>query len=457
MPHDNTRSLWELTAASGLSSNRFIADRASRITMTELVKPNAGREGRELLAGRSVLISCDRQLPAVLAVLSLDGLARRIVLCPPDFPATFLPDVMAQAEVDLIIGDGSGPAARFNCRVPTVEPAFAETTGRSHDTEWLLFTSGTTGQPKLVVHTLGSLAGPLNQGPVVTESSIWGTFYDIRRYGGLTILFRALLGGASMVLSQSDETIQDFLTRAGQAGVTHMTGTPSHWRQALMSEASELIDPGYVRLSGEVADQAILDNLRAAFPKAEIAHAFASTEAGFAFDVRDGKAGFPAHLVNQIGGKADLRVKDGSLHVRSNRAASGYVTATHLLKDQEGFIDTGDMVERQGDRYYFLGRRDGIINVGGQKVHPEEVEALINMHPSVRMVRVRSRPNPIVGAIVVADVVIQPDCVRPFDAIRNEIQTACREALPAHKVPAIVRQVQELSLAGSGKLVRRDA
>ncbi len=79
------------------------------------------------------------------------------------------------------------------------------------------------------------------------------------------------------------------------------------------------------------------------------------------------------------------------------------------IAEADGFVDTGDMVELRGDRYYFVGRRDGIINVGGLKVHPEEVEAVINRHPGVRMSLVKARKSPITGAVVVADVVARLD------------------------------------------------
>ena len=130
-------------------------------------------------------------------------------------------------------------------------------------------------------------------------SVLWSTFYDIRRYGGLQIFLRALLGGGSLVLSSAQESTGDFLIRAGAQGVTHISGTPSHWRRALMSPSAHRIAPRYVRLSGEIADQAILDDLRALYPEAKIAHAFASTEAGVAFEVGDGLAGFPASLIGQ--------------------------------------------------------------------------------------------------------------------------------------------------------------
>jgi acyl-CoA synthetase (AMP-forming)/AMP-acid ligase II len=145
-------------------------------------------------------------------------------------------------------------------------------------------------------------------------------------------------------------------------------------------------------------------------------------------------------------------VVDGSLRIRSNRMASHYLGENGSLVDADGFVDTGDMVELRGDRYYFVGRREGIINVGGLKVHPEEVEAVINQHPGVQIARVRGRPSPITGAIVVADIVIrQPSS---FASIKHEIVEACRRALPAHKVPVILREVPSIDLMGSGKMAR---
>ena len=161
-------------------------------------------------------------------------------------------------------------------------------------TEWILLTSGTTGRPKLVAHTLESLAGAIDSDHTPDGKIIWSTFYDIRRYGGLQILLRAVLTGKSLVLSDSKESTTDFLLRAASHGVTHISGTPSQWRRALMSPAARVITPKYVRLSGEVADQAILKNLQAFYPLARVAHAFASTEAGVAFEVNDGIAGFSA-------------------------------------------------------------------------------------------------------------------------------------------------------------------
>ena len=84
-------------------------------------------------------------------------------------------------------------------------------------------------------------------------------------------------------------------------------------------------------------------------------------------------------------GDVDIKIEENSLRIRSARTATHFVgTDKSTLTDSTGFVDTDDIVERRGKRYYFLGRRSGVINVGGLKVHPEEIEALLNRHPAVQ-------------------------------------------------------------------------
>ena len=306
----------------------------------------------------------------------------------------------------------------------------------------------------MLVHSFASLSAPIGDGG--DADVVWGTFYDIRRYGGLQILFRAMLGHGSFVMSGAGEATGAYLLRLGAHGATHVSGTPSHWRRALMSPEAHAISPRYVRLSGELADQGILNALHAAYPDAMVSHAFASTEAGVGFEVDDGLEGFPASLVDGAGAVA-LRVHDGSLRVRSARNALRILGETSsALADADGFVDTADMVERRGDRYYFLGRRSGVINVGGLKIHPEEVEAAINRHPAVRMSMVRSKKSPITGALVTADVVLKdgPEWSWPGD-VQREILQICRDNLAPHKIPRTIRFVPALDIAGAGKLARR--
>jgi acyl-coenzyme A synthetase/AMP-(fatty) acid ligase len=444
---------------------RFFWGRAASACFTDLDRGTSLGGGLAELAGRSVLLATASQLTTALALIELDGCVRRIVIMPPDVDTANLGAVVAAAEADAAVVDDDSPqcaALDLPVRVfcaPTVVPTHTNPPA-SYRTEWLLMTSGTTGVPKLVAHDLTSLAAAVKARSVADGAAVWGTFYDIRRYGGLQMYLRAVLGGASLVLSSAGEPISDHFARLAQHGVTHLSGTPSHWRRALMDTAIRTVAPRYVRLSGEIADQPVLDRLRAAFPQAAIGHAYASTEAGVAFDVNDGLAGFPAAYIGPVRDGVEMKVfSDGSLRIRSPRAASSYAGTELALADADGFVDTGDIVERRGERYYFIGRKGGIINIGGLKVHPEEVEAVINQHPQVGMSRVWSKQNPITGSIAVADIVLksEQDASGAQQAvIKDDILKLCRETLPRHKVPAAIRFVPALGIGDAGKLARRE-
>jgi acyl-coenzyme A synthetase/AMP-(fatty) acid ligase len=411
------------------------------------------------LVGRSVVIDTRDQFAAALALIELDGTARRLILCPPDLAVEHRRAVVEKAEADAIVSDrrnddADWPVPRFVMCHGSVTPALATPAGRFH-TEWVLMTSGTTGAPKMVAHTFDTLTAPIRNRTGRQHSVVWGTFYDIRRYGGLQILLRAVLGHASFVVSGVHESTASYLLRLGRLLATHISGTPSHWRRALMSAEARAIAPRYVRLSGEIADQGILNALRACYPHARIGHAFASTEAGVGFEVDDGLEGFPASIVGNAG-EVQIGVEGSSLRIRSERMAVRLVGDDARLVDEGGFVDTGDIVERRGDRYYFLGRRSGIINVGGLKVYPEEVESAINRHPAVRMSMVRPAKSSIVGSLVAADIVLEqtPDVSADAAAFKREILQICIDTLAPHKVPATIRFVPTLEFAAAGKLAR---
>jgi acyl-coenzyme A synthetase/AMP-(fatty) acid ligase len=454
-------TLRDRVAAS--AGERFLWDRAASVSVTGLLHGTALSGRRAALAGRSVVIATSSQLTAALALIELDGVARRLTILPPDVSTEHVRELMLRAEADAIIIDEATPAnlafdalLRVFC-APAIA-ALDDDALPQAQTEWLLLTSGTSGVPKIVAHTHASLTAPISAAKQPNLAPVWGTFYDIRRYGGLQIFLRAMVGGTSLVLSSADEPIADHLTRLGRHGVTHLTGTPSHWRRALMSPEIRKIAPRYVRLSGEIADQAVLDSLRATFPEAAVGHAFASTEAGVAFEVNDGLAGFPTSYLAEARNGVEMKVVDGALHIRSPRTAARYVgDGQPSLLDAVGFVDTGDMIELRGDRYIFAGRKGGIINVGGQKIHPEEIEAVINRHPQVRMSLVRPRKNPVTGAVVIADVVLRGEGARTNAEaeIGNDILAHCRAALPRHKVPVAIRFVPSLDVAATGKLARR--
>ncbi len=259
-----------LRQAGGLDG-LTIADREASVALASTVAGFRDSALAERFHGRSVLVATGGQRAAALAMLAIDGIARRMVLVPPGMTSEQTASILRDAEIDIAVTDDAFPHADALAGADRIAADLAATAGDAslapQQTEWVLTTSGTTGQPKLVAHTLDGLAGGINTSVSPEPGTVWATYYDIRRYGGLQVFLRAMLGPSSLVLSDPDEPIRDFLQRVGRAGVTHILGTPSHWRMALMSSAVADIAPRYVRLSGEIADQAILDQLKAAFPR----------------------------------------------------------------------------------------------------------------------------------------------------------------------------------------------
>ena len=130
--------------------------------------------------------------------------------------------------------------------------------------------------------------------------------------------------------------------------------------------------------------------------------------------------------------------------------------------DSLRFVDTEDMIELGDDRYLFKDRRAGVINIGGFKVYPEEVESIINLHSAVRMSLIKARRNSIIGNLIVAYVVLIV-CSRELKsqgrdvALHNVIFAACRDRLDRHKVPTMLYFAASLDLMGGGELASSHA
>src|SRR5438445_3649786 len=232
MPPGKWGSLWSALRGAGPLAERGLWGAEGSVGFGELMRGSSLGGRLEELGGRAVLVATRDQLTTALALIELDGVARRLVLCPADLPLEDVPFIMATAAVDAVVAEraaleaGAPSVGAFVTCSPRLEPTDAERTGR-HQTEWILLTSGTTGVPKLVVHTLASLAGAIKRDRGLAGPAVWSTFYDIRRYGGLQIFLRALLGGGSLVLSSAAASTGDCLTRAGGRGGRDVAGTPA--------------------------------------------------------------------------------------------------------------------------------------------------------------------------------------------------------------------------------------
>ena len=185
---------------------RTISDAQRSVSLTDILGHSCLIGRFRELSGRSVLLATSGQLQSALAMIELDGVARRMLLCPPDLDPDHIQALLAQAEIDAIVTDrplhqcDAGSYLVVGVGLPERAGAGWKT---ERATEWLMLTSGTAGLPKIVGHTLDGLAGAIiAEGTARHPNASWATFYDIRRYGGLQIFLRAVIGGGSIVLSE---------------------------------------------------------------------------------------------------------------------------------------------------------------------------------------------------------------------------------------------------------------
>lgn len=208
-----------------------------------------------------------------------------------------------------------------------------------------------------------------------------------------------------------------------------------------------------ITLGGEIADDRILASLKCKYPGANVTHIYASTEAGVGFSVKDGKAGFPAEYLTNAPSGVELKVLDGRLWVRNEHVGDRYLGDEKMISSH-GWVDTGDNVDISDGRIHFLGRDSGVINVGGNKVHPEVVEKALLSHPMVSLAKVYAKKNPIMGFLVVADIAVLDDDKGGKD-ISGDIKRFLSDKLEPYMIPAIVRVVADFDVNSAGKLLRK--
>lgn len=298
---------------------------------------------------------------------------------------------------------------------------------------WLL-TSGSTGRPKRVGHTLESLSTVTGE----LAPRTWLCPYSPGTYAWWQVITLGLgVPGQDLVLVDPAD-LDDWVTPALEHGVTAVSGTPTFWRRTLMRYGAELqkLPLEQVTLGGEPVDQAVLTQLGEAFPDARVSWIYASSEVGASIVVHDGRAGFPTEWLDRdVPGRPRLAVTDGELVITSPHHGTDASGA-----EMAGAVRTGDAARIEDGRVLVTGRLDrDELNVGGSKVSAGAVRDLLQSHPAIAWAAVRGRKAPLVGTMVVADVVAVDPGVSAEDLIRW-----ASERLPEYAVPRRIKMLAEI-------------
>ena len=312
----------------------------------------------------------------------------------------------------------------------------------------VLFSSGSTGTPKAVLHDFAALLHKL-QRPGQRKSTLTLLLFD--HIGGVDVLLRTLANGGTLVTPERREP--DAVCAALAAHRVHtLPASPTFLNLLLLSGAvdrHDLSSLAVIAYGTEPMPAALLERLRAALPAVKLVQTYGTSELGVLRT--KGRDGAP-QWVRLQGDGFETRVVDGVLWVRSPAAMLGYLNAPDLF-DADGWLNTEDAVEVDGEWLRVLGRVTDLINVGGQKVYPAEVENVVLQLDNVRDVSVRGEPNALLGHIVTALVSLRAP--EPLDAFKQRLRAFCKGRLPAYKIPARVELSDAEHFGARMKKLRR--
>lgn len=292
----------------------------------------------------------------------------------------------------------------------------------------VLFSSGTSGQPKAAVHDFSRL---LNKFKIGRKSYRTINFLLFDHWGGLNTLFYTL-SNAGVVIAPKDRTPKSVCRLIENYSIELLPVSPSFLNLLLLSNAYKDNDLSSLKLityGAEPMPMYTLKRAKSVFTDVRFQQTYGLIELG----VLRSKSESDDSLLVKLGGEGfDLRVVDNMLQIKSDSAMLGYLNAASPFTD-DGYFMTGDEVEVHGDYFRILGRRSEIINVGGEKVYPQEVENVILTMENVKEVTVYGEKNALLGAIVCAKVSLKQS--EDLGLFKIRLKKFCKDRLQKFKIP----------------------
>ena len=311
----------------------------------------------------------------------------------------------------------------------------------------IIFSSGSTGKPKAAVHDFSNL---LNKFKIKRDTLRTITFFPFDHWAGTNLLLYILsnAGVVGIPSEISPEVICKFIEKFK---MELFPTTPTFINLLLISKAYENYDLSSLKIvtyGSEVMLESTLKAFHKLFPKIKLKQTYGMTEVG----VMRAKSKSSDSLWVKIGGEDyQKKVVDGILYIKAKTTILGYLNAIAPV-DKDGWYNTGDRVIQDGEWFKFLGRVTDIINVGGDKVYPAEVESVLLEMDNISGATVFSKPNPIMGNVVAAKINIEKP--EPISELKKRIRKYCKGKLENFKIPVYIEISKELKLSERYKKVR---
>ncbi len=352
---------------------------------------------------------------------------------------------IASTEYDISLGEGE-PVLTKTGR--TAQEPIYDGLKEKNSAGLVLFSSGSTGKSKAIVQDLEKLMTKFKTPRKPLRMLI---FLQLDHIGGVNSLLYSLANNGAVIVAD-DRTPENVCKAIEKYKGEVLPTSPTFLNLLLLSRAYENYDLSSLKLityGTEPMQTSTLERLHTIFPNSTLQQTYGLSEVG----ILRSKSKSSGSLWMKVGGSEfTTKIVGGTLWVKSDSAMLGYLNAPTPF-DEEGFLDTGDMVEQDGEWIRILGRKSEIINVGGSKVFPAEVESVLLEMDNVEDVVVFGGQHPITGNIVCAKFKLNaPQDRRSFKA---DMLTFCKDKLQSYKVPSKVEVTQDNTYNERFKRMRR--
>ncbi len=315
----------------------------------------------------------------------------------------------------------------------------------------ILFSSGSTGKPKAMIHNFDNL---IDHYIDKKEKSInMLLFLMLDHIGGINTLLNALAMGATLIIPQN-RNADDICKLVQEYQIKVLPSSPTFLNLIVMSKAYEKYDLDSLRMityGTETMPESLLNKLKKIFPNAKFLQTFGTSETGIANTVsRSSNSTF----MKIDDPNLEYKIVDDELWLKSRTQVMGYLNASMENFTQDGWFMTGDLVELADDDYIkIIGRNKDVINIGGEKVLPTEIESVILEIDEIEDVIVYAKADAITGQTIVCDVVLTV----PMEAreVKKIIRQYCKERLARYKLPTKVNVVEKTDFSDRFKKIRR--
>ena len=312
----------------------------------------------------------------------------------------------------------------------------------------ILFSSGSTGKPKAMIHNLDTLIDSFKDKKEKSMNMLVFLMFD--HIGGLNTVFNALCMGACLIIPKIKDakTICELIEKYK---IMVLPSSPTFLNLILISEEYKNYDLSSLRMityGTETMPQSLLLKLKEVFPKVKFLQTFGTSETGISTTSSKSSNSLFMKLEDING---EYKIVENELWLRSKTQVLGYLNASMDSFTSDGWFKTGDLVEVDGEYIKIIGRAKEVINVGGQKVLPSEVESIILEMEEISDCMVYGEKNAITGQTVVCDVVLN----NKIENIKKRVRVFCKDRLDAYKIPTKVNVVDKTNFSDRFKKIRR--